>query len=323
MPLVSTDALAATGTKYRKELLAMPLVQFKEKLGPYVTIRYGIRGKEVVGTLSNDAEIMPWQKGKNETDSNNISLREIETYMGKLVEEFDPHEISNTVYGNMIATAPTETDIAKAVAMEVVKVVSYKLYKASFQGKRNATGKKTMDLFDGFCTIIDKEIASGGLAVAKGNLFQIGEITPVSAYDKIKAFYKSAVEELRDINTILYMSHDMKDAYEEDYATMFPGALYNTSFEKSTLQGSNGMCQIVALSALAGTDTMILSTSKNLLVGVDQLSDYENIEIRRADDPALAQLFMKLYWGTQFESIHPSQLLVGKFSFSQSAPIEG
>lgn len=317
--LASNAALAATGHKYRKELLAMPLVQFKAKLEPYVTIRYGIRGKESVGTLSTDTEIAPYNSDYNPTDDTKIALRELETFMGKVIKEFDPLVLSNTVYGNMVATKPTETDIAKAVAMEMAKQSSNKLYKAAFKAKRNAAGKTTMDLFNGWCPIIDAEIAAGEISVEKNNLVQLGDITPENTYDKLKAFYKSADEELRDIETFMYMSNDMKDAYEADYAIQFPGAAYNKTYEKTTLQGSEGRCTLVALSALAGTNTLILSTKSNMLVGVDQMSDYERVEIRRPSNPSLVQFYMVLYWGVQFESIHPSILHVGKFT----TPVQG
>lgn len=314
------DRLAITGVKYRKELLAMPLVQFKAKLEPYVTIRYNVRGKETVGTLDADAEVRPYKTEKNASGDYDITLRELETFMGDVVKEFDPRVISNSVYGNLVATNPTEADITKAIAMEMVKRVSNKLYKACFTGVRKADGSTTADLFDGFCTIIDKEVTSGNLSASKGNLIEIGNVHPSNAYDKVKALYDSLSEELQDENAIMIMSKSMKAAYENDYATMFPGAAYNTKFEQTVVQGSEGRCTIVGLSAMAGTDKIIVTTRENLLVGVDQMSDYETVRIRECDNPKVAQLFMILYWGVQFESVDARRLCVARYKYSATEP---
>lgn len=313
MALISTDELIQSGHKYRAELLAMPLVQLKAKLAPYVTIRYGIRGKQTVGTLTNDAEIMPWRKGKNESDTSSIALRELETFMGKVVEEFDPHVLASSVYGNAINTDPTQTKLAKAVAMEMVKVASNKLFKAAFLARRDSAGTKTINLFNGWCTIIENEITAGAISTAKGNLIEVDAITSVNAYDTLRQIYKKSAEELRDQDVTLFVSHDIKDAYEEDYAIRFGSSPYNQQYQKTALQGSDNRWKIVGMSPLAGSGFAFASPKSNVLLGCDGTSDEETVEIRRPDDPALVQLFMKLFYGAEFESIDPRMLMVAKF----------
>ena len=52
-----------------------------------------------------------------------------------------------------------------------------------------------------------------------------------------------------------------------------------------------------------------------MLIGVDQTSDEEKIEIRRPDNPKVVQFFMKMYFGVQFESISPEVFMAGGFNY--------
>jgi hypothetical protein len=55
--------LIAAGTKYRKELLAMPVAALSELLA-HMTLKTGIQGKEVGGELLTDAELRPYRTAK-------------------------------------------------------------------------------------------------------------------------------------------------------------------------------------------------------------------------------------------------------------------
>ena len=59
---------------------------------------------------------------------------------------------------------------------------------------------------------------------------------------------------------------------------------------------------------------MFLTTKKTMLVGVDQESDLERVEINKCDNPKVVQFFMTAYFGAQFESIHPKRLMAAHFS---------
>ena len=57
---------------------------------------------------------------------------------------------------------------------------------------------------------------------------------------------------------------------------------------------------------------MFLSVRENMLIGCDQESDLETVRIRECDNPKVAQFFMKLFFGVEFESVSPERLLVVK-----------
>lgn len=307
------EKLYQSGTKYRKELLAMPIASLDGTL-KYMTLRPGVRGKEVVGTIGNGAQLRPYKTAKGETDTTLIGARELETFLGDVVEEFDPLQLASTVYGNALSTGVEGFDVNQAIAMEMAKSVGGKLRQSIFKAKRNKDGDKTMDLFDGFATIAEAEITAGTIATTKGNLLDMGEITSANVVDKVKAAYRALAEELREENTFMYLPYEIFDMYNDAFVAEFGPVIYNDKFTQLSVVGSDNRCKLVPLSSVASTGKIFISTQSNMLFGCDQMGDVERVEIRRGDNPKVVQFFMTAYFGVQFESIDARRLLVCKYS---------
>lgn len=85
---------------------------------------------------------------------------------------------------------------------------------------------------------------------------------------------------------------------------------YNTSFEKTVLEGSNGRCELVPLANKAGSPFIHLTTKSNMLVGFGNGADAENITVEKHHAFKLDYI-ATMYFGTEFESISKERLLVG------------
>ena len=53
------QVLVNSGAKFRKEILAMPVVALGKSL-QHMTVRNGVRGDETVGGYDSDAEVRPY-----------------------------------------------------------------------------------------------------------------------------------------------------------------------------------------------------------------------------------------------------------------------
>ena len=177
--------LVGSGHKFRKEILLMPVVAISETTN-HMTMRYGVRGKETVGEASSGAKLRPDTSAKGETNTANIVPRTLETFLGDVVEEFDPYTLYNTVYSEPLSKKRTEMEVVKTLAVEMSKSATEDLPQVIFSGVRNAVGTTTMDLFDGFDTIIKADILAGNISVAKNNLVQADAITAPNAGEKLK-----------------------------------------------------------------------------------------------------------------------------------------
>ena len=94
---ITDEQLSKSAVKYRKELLMMPVLAMAGTL-KHMTQRPGVRGKEVVGELSGDIELGPYDEGREDTESVGIEPRELETFLGSVVKKFSPNSVWQTVY---------------------------------------------------------------------------------------------------------------------------------------------------------------------------------------------------------------------------------
>lgn len=309
------NSLVNSSAKFRKEILAMPIVALMDQMLNHMTLRQGVRGDETVGSVRSDAELRPYKSEKGATDSTAIIARTLTTYLGDVVEEFDPYQLFTTVYGEQFddLTERKEADVVKTLSLAQAKTIAKKLAKAIFVGVRNATGNKTADLFNGFDTIAAKEITDGNLAAAKGNYIAVETITNENAGDILTAIYEAASEELQDEEHLkMFMPKSVKKMYEKWCAAEFGAAVYNASYNKNVLHGTDNTVELVGLTAMKGSKFIYLTTKGNMLVGCDQKSAQEKVKIRECDNPKLLQFFMCLFFGVQFEFIEKERIIVAQ-----------
>jgi hypothetical protein len=311
-----TEELKQTGNKYRKELLMMPVAKISDTV-KHMTFRTGVRGKETIGKVTTDPELGPYKTYRKASTPDDPTLRELETFLGDVVEEFDPIKMSRTVFGGSLSQDKKEMPISKAIAMSETAKIGEKLAKSIFTAKRNSAGDKTKDLFNGFVTIGDKEVTDGNISSAKGNFCDLPILTEDNVVDYLMQMYlDSASEELQDQKTKMFLPKTIYNLYNKGYQNDFGSSPFNKQYKKTFLEGTEDTCELVPLIGLRKTNRIILSTKKNMLVGVDQKSQMEKVRIREVDNPKLLQLFMMMYFGTEFESIDPEMLCYGKIATS-------
>lgn len=318
------EVLINSGAKYRKEILAMPVVALEKTLR-HMTIRRGVRGEETVGAYASDAEIRPYQSAKGATDTGKFTGRTLKTYLGDVVEEFDPHQLFSTVYGETFTSLVdrSEASVVKDMSLEMAKKVSSKLGKALFSAVRKEEGTKTVDLFNGFDTIAASEIAAFNMTTEIGNLHIHEAITAANAGDVLREIYAAASDELRDqaeeaTPLKMFLPKSVLDKYDEWCLSTLGSVAYNQTYKQSKLHCDTNV-ELVPLVGLKGSEYIYLTTQSNMLVGMDQQSDAEKAKIRECDNPKALQFFMCLYWGVQFESIAPERLLVSR---TTAAPVK-
>lgn len=308
--------LVNSSAKYRKEVLAMPVAALMDKALKHMTLRRGIAGDETVGAVGSNAEARPYKSEKGAKDTSKMPARTLRTFLGDVLEEFDPAILFTTVFGEQFTdkTKRTEAEIVQKLTLAMGKSVAKKLGAALFKAKRNAEGTTTMDLFNGFATIAAEEIEAKNIAVAKGNLYEHDAITAQNVGDVLKAIYDNASEELQESDNLkMFVPKSVKKLYEDWCLAHFGAVVYNTTYNKNRLHGTeDAPCEIVALSGMKGCDYIFLSTKDNMLVGCDQESAKEKVLVRVPDNPKVVQFFMCFFWGVQFQMIEPEFLLVAK-----------
>jgi hypothetical protein len=315
MSLVIHEDLVKAGTKYRKELLTFPFLQLDDVL-KHMTLRTNIQGKEVGGSLDVNAELRPYKSEKGATGGPTIVPFEWEVFLGDTVKEFDPHAILGTLYTERTATKPDAMKIARMVALAMAGKVGEALRAAMFLAERNAVGETTMDLFNGFSTLTAAAITAEKISVAKKNFTDLSAtaLTGANIGDVLKETWRKLPVYMKSKKIKLYLPGSLVELYEDWFQVEHGHAPWNDGFHHKTLVGSDKKCEFVALDNMEGQDFMFFSFPQNFLVGVDQFSDKETVEIRRCDNPKLVQFFMKAHFGTGFDTLDHRYMHVAKFT---------
>lgn len=304
--------------KYRKELLMLPIIGIQETL-KYMTGRPGIRFKEAVGTILGSAQFAPYKVNRTHDFDGVVNHRILETFFGNVVEKFEPNSLVSTLLGAIGATkgnGQAQTPSAKLVLALIARGLSEHLDQAIFPAVRNSSGDTTMDLFNGFDTITSAEITAGNIAVANKNLIELDEaITTVNAVDLLKSVLFKLNAKMRRKDLFIYCSQDIVDKYNESYLLTHSGIQYNTKYNQTVLEGSNGRVTFCPLASKDGSPYLHITDKGNMLVGYDQMGDIESVEVERFEAFVLSYI-ATIFFGVQFEQIEPERMMVVKLADS-------
>lgn len=299
------QALIDAGIKYRKDLLTAPLLALARIL-PFFNLRTGIQGKVIGGQLEVPGEFIPYKTVKNATDGSTIKPQEWETFLGDMVKEFDPHAVLGTLYTEATGKKADTMEIARKVALRVMEQTGYNLYKNLFVAERNPVGTTTKDLFNGFSTVFAAAVTAGKASAAKGNYVDAtsNPIDENNAGDILRELWDESLDELlKDRKVLLYCPPRLVSMYQLWYQASFGNVPWNEQYKQKFLHCSDERCTFVPLSCMSGQDYMFFSVKENMMIGVDQMSDIEKLEIRRPDNPKLVQMYAKSYFGTGFDTL--------------------
>lgn len=310
---ISDADLKKSATTFQKELLITPVISCSDTL-QHFTGRPGVAGREVIGQLTGNIELGPYNATRVDDTGVKITPRVLETYLGSVVKRFDPNEAAKTVWGEAFAQGEELTKAA--LVLQVLTYLSAQLGKmigaALWTAERDASGDKTKNLFDGFDTITKKEIDATSISTTQGNLHEFPEaFSDTNTVDLLMKFYEGAAPELQAVETKLYIPHSLYNAYNRDYATRFGSTPYNHEYSKTFLEGTQNLCELVPLASKKGSEYVHLSTKKNMLYGYGAGMADENIAIEKYHE-FLISFVATMYFGVQFETIAKESLFVGK-----------
>ena len=312
---ISDAELQKSAVTYRKDLLVMPVIAAEATL-QHMTPRPGVAGREVLGQLSGGIELGPYDPQRYDDDGLDIKPRTLETFLGSVIKRFDLNSVAKTVYGSLTTQgeALTSLDLARQVLNYLSMQLGRNLNLHIWNAKRNETGKKTADLFDGFDTITQKEIAAGTIDTTEGNFMQLSQaIDESNATDILMSIYESADDILQGVPTKMFVPVSVYRAYNKDYLASFGNVVYNTQFKKTYLEGTDNLCELVPLVSKKGSPYIHLTTKSNMIYGYGDGLDSEKIAIEKHHE-FLLSFVATMFFGCQFEAINKERLMVAKLA---------
>ncbi|MBD5379573.1 MAG: hypothetical protein HDR74_06765 [Bacteroides sp.] len=320
--VITQEQLAKSAAKYRKELLKLPVLALAPIL-KYMTLRTGIRDSETVGELAGSFEFGPYDRKRRDESDITISPRTLQVFLGNAVKCFDPNDVVSSIYGSSITNGDglKKVDIVTQVVSFLCGKLGEGLARHIFDAVRDAGKTDTKSLFNGFDTILLKEITDGNVSEDKGNLFKFAEaITADNAVDMITSFCRAAHDELlgvedgADANNGLYLfvPRQIVYNYRDDYKTTTGHSPIYDEFNQMTVEGFPNI-RFVPAAGKAKSKIIQLTSRKNSLVGVNGADEREKIEINKYHNFEL-DFAATMFFGTQYESIAPERILVGELA---------
>lgn len=310
-----TDAdLKKSAQTYEKEILAMPVIAAQRTL-EHMTGIPGLAGRHTLAEFSGEIELGPYNPSRVDETGVNITPRTLETFLGSVVKRFDVNEVAKTVYGELVAQgeALTTASIARQTLNYLSAKLGGSLNMAIFRGKRNESGSKTIDLFDGFDTITAAEVTASRLSAEKGNYVKLEAITEQNVYDLVNSIYDNADDCLREVPSKMYLHYNIYQLYNKRAEAVQGNVQYNKEYTKRTITTSDGLCELVPLAAKKGSKYIHLSTKKNMVYGYGAGLPDETITIEKYHEFFLS-FVATLYFGVQFRSLSKETLRVAELT---------
>lgn len=313
--VITPTELAQSAHKFRRELLQVPMHAMRETT-QYMTVRTGIRYKETVGELSGNIDLGPYSETRIDNTDITIKGRTLETFLGSVVKKFSPNSVVKSIYDSAITKGEqlTNVEIARRVLAFLSAKLGHNLQSHIFNAVRNDNGTTSADLFNGFDTIAAAEIGATTPTISTtiGNRFNFtAAITASNAVDQITALCEAASEFLvsgaRKVN--LYCAPAIYRAYLKDYQASNGALPYNTEYKKLVVEGFEQV-NFVPLYNMANSPYVYISPASNMLVGCNLEGEEEDITIEKHEAFVL-QYIATMFFGVQFESIAPENLMVG------------
>lgn len=311
MGVNATDitALQQYAEKFQKGLIKIAVTD--NEVFQKLDVVAGIKDKYTMTTLRFQRLLRPYKRDWDPAvDKVNLKPRTLRVEVGEVMLEEEPMAYRKTYLGHIMKKGvnpkdhPFEKDFLEGISRQAASDFNDV---TAFWGVHDPAGDAPEDVNDGFFTIIDAEVTAGNISVAKKNLIETGAIDSTNAVAKLKAFYRAACAinpALRGKEIKLRISHEVMDAYNDNYQDMNGSLPYNTKFEKTFLEGSGRKCTLEPLTGMGTSKRIILTTDWNMLVGTDLESDQENVKVTTGINPKVVGFYLAAAYGVQFATLN-------------------
>lgn len=296
--------LQAYAEKFQAELITLAMMSAAE-MQAYFNVITGVTDKYTMTGLQFKKLLKPYKRAWNPNEDKVGTVpRTLRVETGQVELEEEPEAYRKTSLGHLLKPGATQHPFERQFLDGIMKQLGQDINNdLLFHGVKNANGTNPKDVNDGFHTIIDNEIAGGGISEARGNLIATGSISSSDAVDKCKAMYRGLPKAWRSVPLDMKVSYVLYDKYCDDYQNSNNALPYNTQFNKTFLEGSNQLCTLVPLASMGDTDRIIISPRQNLCVGVDLMSGKDTVEVFKPSNPKVIGFFSKFSIGFQIASL--------------------
>ena len=302
--------------KWHRMLLKLPVLSMGDSL-KFLTGMPGCRTNQYLGGTKTEAQFYPYAPNKRGKGGTSIIFRELPINFSTMNHDFEPNAEAQTLLGEhaaVLGQGQTKSEMAKLILSSVMASAGENLALALANAVRDPEGDTSMDLFDGYITIIESEIADGGISQANKNYIELSDaIDATNVVEFLKYIIFGLDVRLRNQQIFVYCDPALVDLYNEGYQLANPALPYNTQYNQPYIEGGNRRVTFAPLPALAGSEYLIIAPKMNMIYGYDGMSDFEKLEVLRMDVDTFT-LAAKMFFGVQLRTLDYRFLKVVKMA---------
>jgi len=329
MSTVDISLLQETAIKYAKDLKTLAFAVMAPRLGAMgISVIEDIQNKDVLTNFERKAGIAkPYVAGTVENAEVGKAVESVlEVFLAYANVKDNIQNYKKVAVGPDVLLGKNKgkkhpwqmimlTSIIKTFGEDI-------LFNSLFHATRDEADRSPLGIFNGYHTVLDNLITAEKIAVAQGNYdTSIGAITAPTdeadhdAADQILGFYRKSNRFLKDRPSILLMSHELADIYDDAYRNMTRFKPEYDEYGRTVLHGSQKKCTIVRSSEIGDGQRMILTTPGNLQFGMDKMNDANFVQVRdREEDPNVVQFWIQSQYGTRIRSFNKKELFINNQS---------
>lgn len=296
--LIDINGLNETAIKIRPELMMFPAVYLGNELQKMgVDIIPGIQNKLTSFSYIRYGGIMrPYYPGMTVRKDaiGKIEENTLQVYLAAGVMEDNIQNYTQFALGNynlLGSNLSYKHPFNEIVLYSIMQTWSEDLLDAYIFAKRKGDGKNKYDVFDGIYTQIQAAKAAGRISESRRNLIPTGPITaPVDnadteAFDKVDAFLRQANPALTRSGAILNMTSDLYSSLQSAIFNRFGNSISRNEYGTIKIPGWENVVANPNIMMGSG-DLMILSKGNIFQLGLDTVSDDEQVLVRQIDQDA-------------------------------------
>ncbi|MBW6490839.1 MAG: hypothetical protein K0B15_06540 [Lentimicrobium sp.] len=326
-PIINSDSLNRTSEKYNPVLQVLPFEMLEAILSELNINLLEVAGKDTIVTFNRLGGLSkPYVSGTIEYGELGKATErslEVQTAYAALKDHIMNYKgtliASNTPESEKVDNKIKKHPLEYLVLREKIKTISEDIINALFFAERDVLDRSPMGMFDGFSTLITKEVTAGEISAGLGNLSATGAIvapvnsTDTDAYDKLVDFIRSAHPFLRK-NCVLYLSNATLFAAQDALGNKIPGKdVMEYDIFLNHLKGKTFTPNLSLRThyCLGSGDQLILTIPQNLDLGLNTKGDEKFVQVRSPfEDPNFIQFWSQWDAGTRIRSIHPKTFMI-------------
>lgn len=246
-----TNAYVGGAEAYKKMLLEWDL----RSVG--VQVRTNVNTPQALAKFNTDGGPQPYRK-QDDFQGGTFTDRVLTAYQAKYDQELDPEDFRN----EYLATLPEMPFNQYAVDQGGRRFLDALMRETLYLGVRNGSGTDTVDICDGWGTIIAAEITATNITPVT-----TGAISAANAVTKVEAVYDASDVIMKRAATRMICSYTVFRYYMQHYRTLNGFGFKKDEKGTYTLDGTD--CVLTPAAFMGTSQRLIHTFDNNLVFGTD------------------------------------------------------